>query len=116
MAREEMPIFTKTYDMLSWLLPATKRFPREHRHDFTLRLLNTAFDLREFLEEANLRKGAARMERLDRADEALVKLKVYIRLATKWDWLQAGQYAHVAALLVEVGKLLGGWRKVTVTV
>ena len=113
MIRKEMPIFTKTFDMLAWLLPATKRFPREHRHDFTLRLLNTAFDLREFLEEANLRKGEKRLERLDRADEALAKLKMYIRLSTKLEWLKPAQYAHVAALLVEVGKLLGGWRKVT---
>ena len=115
MSQQEMPIFTRTYDLLTWLLPAARRFPREHRHDFTHRLLCTAFDLREYLEEANLRRGPARLERLDRADEALAKLRMYVRLTAKWNWLTAGQYHHVAGMLVEVGKLLGGWRKVTQT-
>jgi len=44
MARPEMPIFTRTFDFLSWLLPATNHFPRAHRHTFTQRLLNAAFD------------------------------------------------------------------------
>ena len=48
----ETPIFTRTYDFLTWLLPATNNFPRVHRHTFTRRLLDAAFDLRERLEEA----------------------------------------------------------------
>ncbi len=71
-----MVIFTRTFDLLAWLLSATNHFPRAHRHDFTRRLFEAAFDLRERLEEANLRKGPARRERVDRADEALVRLKV----------------------------------------
>ena len=70
MSRVEMPIFVRTFDLLSWLLPATNNFPRAHRHSFTQRLLDAAFDLREFLEEANSRRGNARLERLKRADEA----------------------------------------------
>ena len=49
-----MPIFTRTFDLLTWLLPATNHFPRAHRHTFTRRLLDAAFDLRERLEEANI--------------------------------------------------------------
>ena len=113
MNRAEMPIFTRTFDFLTWLLPATNHFPRSHRHTFTQRLLGAAFDLRERLEEANLRKGAARMECLDRADEALARVRLYLRLAVRWDWLAAGQYEHVSKMVVEIGKLLGGWRKVT---
>ena len=40
MTAEEMPIFSRTYDFLTWLLPATNHFPRAHRHDFTRRLLD----------------------------------------------------------------------------
>ncbi len=43
MARQEMPIFTRTFDFLTWLLPATNGFPRAHRHTFTRRLLDAAF-------------------------------------------------------------------------
>ena len=74
----------------TWLLPATNKFPRAQRHTFTRRLLEAAFDLRERLEEANMRKGRARLERLDRADEALTRVRLYLRLATRWGWLSKG--------------------------
>jgi len=113
MIKAEMPIFIKTYDFLTWLLPITNHFPRAHRHTFTQRLLDAAFDLRERLDEANLRKGPARLERLVLADEALTKVRLYVRLAAKWEWLNKGQYQHVAIMMMEIGKLLGGWKKVT---
>ncbi|MGH7496212.1 MAG: four helix bundle protein [bacterium] len=92
----EMLIFLKTFDFLNWLLPATNHFPRAHRHSYTQRLLIFAFDFRERLEEANLRQGAARRERLARADELLAQVRMYLLLAVKWGWLSASQYVHVA--------------------
>jgi hypothetical protein len=43
----EMPIFTRTFDFLVWLLPAANHFPRAHRFSLTQRLLDAAFDLSE---------------------------------------------------------------------
>lgn len=113
MSQSEMPIFSKTYDLLTWLLPMTNHFPRAHRHTFTQRLLDAAFDLRERLEEANAVRGAARQAKLQEADVALAKLRLYLRLAERWHWLNPGQYQHVAAMLTEIGRLLGGWQKAT---
>jgi len=39
-----MPIFTRSYDFLSWLLPVSNHIPRVHRHTFTRRLLDAAKD------------------------------------------------------------------------
>ncbi len=113
MASEEMVIFTRTFDFLTWLLPVTNHFPRAHRHTFTRRLLDAAFDLRECLEVANLRRGRKRLERLQRADEALARVRVYLRLAARWGWLSDGQYRHAAQMVAEIGRLLGGWQKAT---
>lgn len=113
MPQSEMPIFSKTFDLLTWLLPITNHFPRAHRHTFTQRLLDTAFDLRERLEEANMVRGGQRQAKLQEADVALAKLRLYLRLAERWHWLNAGQYQHAAALVTEVGRLLGGWQKIT---
>ena len=112
-ASQEMPIFTRTFDFLTWLLPITNNFPRAHRHTATRRLLDAAFDLREHLEAANHRMGAERLRLLKLADEDLDNLRLYLRLAARWDWLSPGQYRHVAAMVTEIGKLLGGWTKVT---
>lgn len=113
MAAPEMPIFTRTFDFLTWLLPATNNFPRAHRFTVTQRLLDAAFDLRERLEEANVRRGQERLERLARADEALSRVRLYLRLAADWNWLNPGQHRHAAAMLVEIGRLLGSWQKIT---
>lgn len=91
----------------------TNNFPRAHRHTFTQRLLGAAFDLRERLEEANLRRESRRAERLSLAADALARLRVYLRLAARWGWLTSGQYEHAAVMVAEIGRLLGGWQKAT---
>ncbi len=111
MTPTEMPIFTRTFDLLSWLLQVSNHFPRTRRHDVTKRLLDAAFDLREYLEEANVRRGEARRERLTRADEALAKLRLYLRLTSRLGWLSTSQHGYAAELIAEIGRLLGGWQK-----
>ena len=53
------------------------------------------------------------MEKLHLADEALARVRVYFRLAARWEWLSPGQYHHGAEMLAEIGRLLGGWQKVS---
>ncbi len=113
MFEKEMPIFTKTFDFLSWLLPATNHFPKAHRHTFSARLLGASFDLCERLESANVRSGSDRLMKLKLADESLASIRMYIRHAAKWGWLSEGQYWHAAKMVSEIGRLLGGWIKVT---
>jgi hypothetical protein len=113
MSQPEMPIFSKTFDLLAWLLTTSNHFPRAHRHSFTHRLLAAAFDLRERLDEANTLRGPARQAKLQEADAALNKLRLYLRLAEKMKWLTPGQYQHAAVMVTEVGRLLGGWQKIT---
>jgi len=113
MPQSEMPLFTRTFDFLTWLLPASNHFPRTHRHTFTQRLLAAAFDLREQVEAADHRKGLQRLEYIEAADQSLDRVRLYLRLAAKWEWLSAGQYRHAAEMVAEIGRLLGGWKKVT---
>jgi four helix bundle protein len=111
METQIMPIFSRTFDLLAWLLPATNHFPRAHRHSLTSRLLHATFDLRERLEEANIERGPQRLRHLKEADAALANVRMYLRLAHQLTWLSAGQYQHGSAMVVEVGRLLGGWQK-----
>ena len=115
MPTAEMPIFTRTFDLIAWLMPMTDHFPRAHRHTLTRRLLDSAFDLREHLEDANARRQEARRAALGRADEALARLRLYLRLSAKFGWVSDGQYYHGATMVTAIGRLLGGWQKVTAT-
>ncbi len=104
-----MVIFTRTYELVTWLLPQTMNFPRSQRFVVTQRLQGAALNFQERIIEANRLRGRARLERLRLADGELDKVRLYLRLAARWDWLNDGQYLHVSAMVQEIGKLLGGW-------
>lgn len=110
----EMPIFTKTYDFLAWLVPMTDHFPRSHRHVTTRRLLLEAgYAFLECLVDANSQRGRTRLAHLNEADASLDKVRLYLRLAHHWRWMNAGQYEHVSRMVAELGRLLGGWQRIT---
>lgn len=109
----ELPIFTKTYDFLAWLVPLTDHFPRLHRHTVTRRLLDAAFDFHDRLLTANSLRSQMRLQELQAADVELDKVRHYLRLAHRWQWINPGQYEHAGRLVAELGKLLGGWQKIT---
>jgi four helix bundle protein len=108
---EEMVIFTRTYDFISWLLPLAEKFPRSQRFVITQRLQNASLNFQEAIIEANVVRGTSRLEKLRFADAELRKVRLYLRLCEKWKWMNTGQYRHVSGMVAEIGNLLGGWQK-----
>ena len=106
---QNMVIFSRTFDLLEWLLPRSERFPRAYRSTVTQRMMEAAMDLHEALVAAEVRAGRTRLSALRNADTALGRLRVYLRLAHRWRWLSDGQYQHVGSIVAEIGRLLGGW-------
>lgn len=109
----EPPIFTRVSDFLAWLVPLSNHFPRAHRHTVTRRLLDAALDLQETLLQANSERGQIRLELLRQADWHLSKVRFYLRLVHRWQWISGGQYEHASRMVAEIGRLLGGWQRVT---
>jgi hypothetical protein len=106
---EDFIILARTFDLLDWLLPKAERFPRVYRTTVVQRLMSAALDFQEALFEAQSQGGSTRQKHLRSADAALNKVRLYLRLAHHWRWLNAGQYRHVSAQVAELGRLLGGW-------
>jgi hypothetical protein len=48
------------------------------------------------------------------ADSELDKLRTHLRMCRDLSLISPGQYEHAARMLVEVGRLLGGWQKTVV--
>jgi len=92
-------------------MPKAEKFPRAFRFNVTQRLMDAALDLQEALFEAQSQRGAARLTALRRADAALSRLRLYLRLTHEWRWLSSGQFEHVSGIVAEIGRLLGGWLK-----
>ncbi len=109
----ETPLFTKTADFLDWLVQVSNHFPRLHRHTITRRLLNAALDFQESILEANVKRSRARLAAQEEADAHLDKVRNYLRLALRLQWLSLGQYDHASHAVAELGRLLGAWIKRT---
>ena len=106
---QDMVIFSRTFDLLEWLLPKSERFPRTYRSTVTQRLMDAALDLQEALVTAESRQARSRVTAIRNAD-AVGRLRIfYLRLAHRWRWLSDGQYAHAGGMVGEIGRLLGGW-------
>jgi hypothetical protein len=108
---QEFIIMTRTYDLLAWLLPKAEWFPRVYRRTVVQRLMDAALDFQEALFDAQIQGGSTRQRHLRTADGALNKVRLYLRLAHRWQWLNDGQYRHVSAMVAEIGRMLGGWQK-----
>jgi hypothetical protein len=109
---EESPIFTRTYDMLIWLIPATQKFPKDQRFVLAKRVQDKAFEFQEAIIAAGM--GGEKSEKarhLQEADICLRQLQVYIRMSFNLKFITMGQYEHVSKMTVEIGRILGGWKK-----
>ena len=106
---KESPIFTKTYDFAAWLIPLTVKFPRQQRFVLAAALQQETLRFQSLLIEAGHRHQL--IERLMEADTELDKLRTHLRLSRDLYLISPGQYEHAARMLVEIGKLLGGWQK-----
>lgn len=104
-----MVIFTRTFDLLTWLLPRCEKLPKAQRYLVVQRLGDAALDFQEALFHANAHRGEQRLAYLRQADGYLGVLRLYLRLAYQWGWLSSGQYEHVSKKVEEIGRLLGGW-------
>jgi len=109
-----MIIFTRTYDLLTWIIPRTIAFPRSQRFVVTKRLQDAALNFQERIIEANRLQGQPRLKQLRQADAELDKVRLYLRLVVRWEWLSEGQYRHASRMVKEIGNLLGGWIKQTI--
>jgi hypothetical protein len=105
----QSPIFTRTYDLLRWLIPVTVKFPRQQRFVLAGAVQQAALDFQEFIIQTAHQRHPR--EGLTQADAELDKLRAHLRLCRDLSLLSPGQYQHVAGMVTEIGRLLGGWQK-----
>jgi hypothetical protein len=107
---DESPAFTRTHDLLLWLLRVTRNFPRDQRFVMTRRVQEQAFALQDHLVTAS-RDSAYESRHLLQADIALTGLRKSLLLCLELRLLTPGQYQHGSRMDGEVGRLLGTWLK-----
>ncbi len=107
--RSEAPLFTKTYDLVLWLMARTQSFPKSQRFVLGARVMDHAFEVLEAISLAL--RGFDRADNVARADSALALLRVYLRLAADSALLRRRQLVFATERIEELGKMVGGWQK-----
>jgi hypothetical protein len=95
---EESPIFTKTYDLLLWLIPATQKFPKDQRFVLAKRIQDTIFDFQEALIAAGM--NIEKAQNLQSADVLLRQLQVYTALGHKLRFFRDGKAQFVTVGII----------------
>ncbi|KAF0125766.1 MAG: hypothetical protein FD189_1947 [Elusimicrobia bacterium] len=106
---KDLIIFQKAYDFLKWVHVLTGKYPKAEKFVLAARTENAALDLLSAVIEANNARDKA--PALGRADLALEKTRVWVRLGFELRFMSLKQYEFGSRRLDELGRLLGGWNK-----
>jgi hypothetical protein len=106
---DDLPIFVQWMAFLTWLLPTTEKFPHKVRFTLSHRIDNLALDIVEDLVTA--RYAHDKRASLRQANVRLEKLRVLLRLGHDLGHLSHTGYEHAMRRLLEIGNMLGGWRR-----
>ena len=105
----DIPIMQKLYDFYVLLYQYLRLFPKKDRYSLGQKLDKTTLDVLESLFLIPKTKGPEKISLLARASAKLEVLKVFVRLAKDTQTLDNKKYLQLEQMLVEVGKMLGGW-------
>jgi len=112
-AGEYAPGAYRTFVIREWKRRVVSAAPFEDRivHHALCNVIEPIWEARFIHDTYACRVGKGTLAALQAADEALHELRVLLRQGQALQLLTLGQYEHVARLLDEVGRLIGGWRK-----
>jgi hypothetical protein len=102
---EPAPIFTDTFALCTWLLGRLGDDARV----LARRSCETALALLDAVVLAL--KDRERARRLVQADDHLLRLRMYLRLAGATDLLSEDQMLHALEAADGIGRQLGGWQR-----
>ena len=101
----------KAYQFVLWLVPMVEKFPRTQKFLLGDRIQSAALDVLEGLVEATYTRN--RMPVLRAANLKLEKLRLLFRLAIDLQVLDLRRYEQAARAIDEIGRLVGGWLKLS---
>jgi hypothetical protein len=106
-----MKVYQKWEDMAAYLYVALKSYPKSERFTLAAETARTLWEVGTCLLRANAIGGAEKRKTIERADNAMVGLRVLLRMGTKLQFLPMKKYEILSGYITEIGKMLGGWLK-----
>lgn len=105
------PVVEKHYRMILWMLPKIANFPKDQRFLLADRIEVLLLDILQLLIEAVYTKEKRSI--LAQVNLKLDFLRFMMRLAKDMKYVNMGSYDFFCQSAIEVGKMVGGWSKVS---
>jgi len=109
MSKNELPLFTQWYEVVSTLLECVGRFPKNLRPTLGNRLLDRSLDVLDHV--VTLRYSRQRKKLFAQTNLALEQVRILIRLSFERRLISSAQYCRLAEAIDASGRMLGGWRR-----
>ena len=106
---EELKILQKTFDMINYAYPALAQYPKGEKFALAADIKRCMDVMLERIIEAN--KKYYKKTTLQELDVEVEKLKAYVRLSYNLGFLPPKKYEQWSGLVVEIGRMVGGWIK-----
>lgn len=106
---DELMLEQKIYDMMLYAYGVLQQYPKSEKFALVTDIKRCMDTLLERCIEA--KKKYYKKTTLQDMDVELAKLKTYIRLSMELKYLSMHKYQVWSEMLVEIGKMLGGWLK-----
>jgi four helix bundle protein len=107
----ELSILTKIHDMTKYAYPALAQFPKSEKFALVVDIKHCIDLILERAIEAS--KKYYKKTTLQEMDVEIMKLRHYLRLSHELGFLPQKKYEILSGMVVEIGKMLGGWIKQT---
>jgi hypothetical protein len=106
---DNLLIFQTVYDYMKWVIPTVERFPKSQRFNLAAHITNHSILLMDLVIEAQYSRN--RLPLLEKLNTILEKLRLFIRMAKELQFLPFSKYESGTKMLVELGRMVGGWKK-----
>ena len=106
---DSLIIYQKVYDFTLYIFPIVDKFPKHEKFVMCTHIKSCVLDMTRLVIQAN--KSRKKRPILYDIDVKIEELKFLLRLAHDRKYLAHKSYEHSSKLVVEIGRLLGGWIK-----
>ena len=107
--KNNYPLYVKWLEVIVWLFGRTQRFPKNYRYSLSQKIDNLCLEILELIVETIY--SSSKQESLKKINLKLEVLRTLIQLCHRLELLNDSQYAFISGLLLESGKMVGGWLK-----
>lgn len=107
--KEDLHIQQKIYDMILYAYPALEQMPKSQKFSLAQDMKHCMNEIMRLTISAN--KKYTKRTTLQELDVEVASLKIYLRIAYDLRYLPPKKYEVWSGMLVEIGKMVGGWIK-----